>query len=75
MPNQPVAADFNQSVTTGASCPPLPPYTQGVHLSFSSTVLKVWRVELGFPILQGFLQMFGEVLPESKNQLGGFHVI
>lgn len=52
MPNQPVVADFNQSITTGASRP-TPPYTQGVQLSFSFTVLKVWRVELGFPILQG----------------------
>lgn len=50
MPNQPVAADFNQSITKGVPTFSPPP---GVHLSFSAIVLKVWRVELQFPILQG----------------------
>lgn len=53
MPDQPVAADFHQSISKRAFCPPPPAHTQGVQLSFSSTVPKVWRVELEFPILQG----------------------
>lgn len=52
MPNQPVAADLiNQSIDQSLREPPCSP--QGVHLSFSAILLKVWKVEPEFPILQG----------------------